>query len=140
MLAAPLMAGNDLRSMNQETKEILTNKEVIAVNQDSLGNQARRFMDMGDHEIWAKELSNGETAICFLNRGESSWKLNYDWEKNTIYYMQSININKKEYSIRDLWQHKSIGTTRTKLIMELPAHGSLLVHLTPKNRKTDDTN
>nr|WP_320057232.1 glycoside hydrolase family 27 protein [uncultured Bacteroides sp.] len=133
MLAAPLMAGNDLRSMNQETKEILTNKEVIAVNQDSLGNQARRFMDMGDHEIWAKELSNGETAICFLNRGESSWKLNYDWEKNTIYYMQSINMNKKEYSIRDLWQHKSIGTTRTKLIMELPAHGSLLVRLTPKN-------
>lgn len=133
MLAAPLMAGNDLRSMNQETKEILTNKEVIAVNQDSLGNQARRFMDMGDHEIWAKELSNGETAICFLNRGESSWKLNYDWKKNTIYYMQSINMNKKEYSIRDLWQHKSIGTTQTKLIMELPAHGSLLVRLTPKN-------
>jgi len=53
MLAAPLMAGNDLRDMKEKTVDILTNEDVIAVNQDKLGKQARRFMDMGDYEIWA---------------------------------------------------------------------------------------
>ena len=52
MLAAPLMSGNDLRNMDKETIEILTNKEVIAINQDKKGEQARRFMDMGEKEIW----------------------------------------------------------------------------------------
>lgn len=65
MLATPLMAGNDLRKMDAETLEILTNKEVIAVNQDKLGQQARRFMDMGEKEIWAKPLANGELAVVF---------------------------------------------------------------------------
>lgn len=52
--------------MDAETLEILTNKEVIAVNQDKLGLQARRFMDMGEKEIWAKPLANGELAVCFF--------------------------------------------------------------------------
>lgn len=94
MLATPLMAGNDLRKMDTETKEILTNKEVIAVNQDKLGQQARRFMDMGEKEIWAKPLVNGELAVCFLNRTESVWKLNYDWHKQTIYFADQVNMRK----------------------------------------------
>ena len=63
MLAAPLMSGNDLREMDYKTLQILTNKEVIAVNQDPLGKQGIRFMDMGDQEIWAKPLANGEIAV-----------------------------------------------------------------------------
>lgn len=94
MLATPLMAGNDLRKMDTETKEILTNKEVIAVNQDKLGQQARRFMDMGEKEIWAKPLANGELAVCFLNRTESVWKLNYDWHKQIIYFADQVNMRK----------------------------------------------
>lgn len=112
MLATPLMAGNDLRKMDTETKEILTNKEVIAVNQDKLGQQARRFMDMGEKEIWAKPLANGELAVCFLNRTESVWKLNYDWHKQTIYFADQVNMRKNEYVIRDLWKHQNIGTTK----------------------------
>lgn len=81
MLAAPLMSGNDLRNMDKETIEILTNKEVIAINQDKKGEQARRFMDMGEKEIWAKPLNDGELAVCFMNRTENSWKLDYDWKK-----------------------------------------------------------
>lgn len=80
MLAAPLMSGNDLRNMDKETIEILTNKEVIAINQDKKGEQARRFMDMGEKEIWAKPLNDGELAVCFMNRTENSWKLDYDWK------------------------------------------------------------
>ena len=86
MLAAPLMAGNDLREMDNITREILTNVDVIAVNQDEKGEQARKFMDMGEHEIWAKPLANGEVAICFLNRTNAPWNLNYDWRKHTMYF------------------------------------------------------
>lgn len=129
MLATPLMAGNDLRKMDADTKEILTNKEVIAVNQDKLGEQARRFMDMGEKEIWAKPLANGELAVCFLNRTESVWKLDYDWHKQTIYFADEVNIHKKEYKIRDLWKHQDIGTTKAHTQYEIAPHGVLMVRL-----------
>ena len=129
MLAAPLMAGNDLRSMTKETLEILTNKEVIAVDQDKLGQQARRFMDMGEHEIWAKPLTDGEIAVCFLNREDKQWNLDYNWQKNIMYFATDININKKEYTIRDLWKHKDIGTTKTSTNYSIPPHGVLMVRL-----------
>lgn len=131
MLAAPLMSGNDLRNMDKETIEILTNKEVIAINQDKKGEQARRFMDMGEKEIWAKPLNDGELAVCFMNRTENSWKLDYDWKKQTIYFADEVNIHRKEYKIRDLWQHKDIGTTERNTRHEIPAHGVLMVRLTP---------
>lgn len=129
MLAAPLMAGNDLRSMTKETLEILTNKEVIAVDQDKLGQQARRFMDMGEHEIWAKPLSDGQIAVCFLNREDKVWNLDYNWQKNIMYFATDINVNKKEYTIRDLWKHKDIGTTKTSTNYSIPVHGVLMVRL-----------
>ena len=129
MLAAPLMAGNDLRSMTKETLEMLTNKEVIAVDQDKLGQQARRFMDMGEHEIWAKPLADGQIAVCFLNRGDKEWNLDYNWQKNIMYFATDININKKEYTIRDLWKHKDIGTTKTSTNYSIPPHGVLMVRL-----------
>lgn len=132
MLATPLMAGNDLRKMDTETKEILTNKEVIAVNQDKLGQQARRFMDMGEKEIWAKPLANGELAVCFLNRTESVWKLNYDWHKQTIYFADQVNMRKNEYVIRDLWKHQNIGTTKDNAKYEIAPHGVLMVRLSIK--------
>lgn len=132
MLATPLMAGNDLRKMDADTKEILTNKEVIAVNQDKLGEQARRFMDMGEKEIWAKPLANGELAVCFLNRTESVWKLDYDWHKQTIYFADEVNIHKKEYKIRDLWKHQDIGTTKAHTQYEIVPHGVLMVRLSQK--------
>lgn len=132
MLATPLMAGNDLRKMDVETKEILTNKEVISVNQDKLGEQARRFMDMGEKEIWAKPLDNGELAVCFLNRTEDVWNLNYDWHKQTIYFADQINIHKKEYLIRDLWKHQNIGTTKEPTRCMIAPHGVLMVRLSLK--------
>lgn len=132
MLAAPLMSGNDLRSMDKETIEILTNKEAIAVNQDPLGNQARRFMDMGEYEIWAKELDGGEAAVCFMNRSENIWKLNHDWLKNTMYFLRAVNMRTTEYTVRDLWKHKEIGTTRERLLTDVPPHGVVMVRLTPK--------
>ncbi|MBN1925409.1 MAG: glycoside hydrolase family 27 protein [Prolixibacteraceae bacterium] len=132
MLAAPLMAGNDLRDMDESTKMILINTDVIAVNQDTKGEQARRFMDMGEHEIWAKSLSDGEVAVCFLNRTDKPWNLNYDWKKQTMYFVRDVNIRKNTYTVYDLWQHKTIGNTDEILREDIPAHGVLMVKLMKK--------
>lgn len=131
MLAAPLMAGNDLRYMKKETSSILTNKEVIAINQDPLGNQAIKFMDMGDHEIWVKHLANDELAVCFMNRTDRIWKLNYDWSRINIYHKGAIRFSNQSYSIKDLWEHKKTGTTKQNLIKDINAHGVLLLKLSP---------
>ncbi len=69
LLAAPLIAGNDLKNMTPEIKEILTNKEVIAVNQDPLGMQGRRVRKNGDADVWAKQLKDGSRAVVLFNRG-----------------------------------------------------------------------
>ena len=70
MLASPLMAGNDLQNMTPETKSILLNKEMIAIDQDSLGRQATCYRDNGDYQIWVKTLSNNEKAVCLLNKSD----------------------------------------------------------------------
>lgn len=132
MFATPLMAGNDLRKMDAETREILTNKEAVAVNQDCLGQQARRFMDMGEKEIWAKPLADGELAVCFLNRTESVWHLDYDWRKQTIYFADQVNMYKNEYVVRDLWKHQDIGTTKKNTVCDIAPHGVLMVRLSLK--------
>lgn len=130
MLTAPLMAGNDIRNMNSDVKTILTNKEVIAVNQDRLGMQAIKFMDMGDHEIWVKFLENDEIAICFMNRSEFPWQDTYDWQRLNIYHMdKAIRFSKENYSVRDLWKHKSLKPTNQPLELDIPSHGVLIVRL-----------
>ena len=129
MLAAPLMAGNDLRNLKNTTGEILMNKEVIGVDQDSLGNQGRKFMDMGEHEIWVKELSGGRVAICFLNREDKTWNLNYDWQKQTMYFLKNVNLHKNTYTVRDTWAHSNIGSTDKNLEKEIAPHGVLMVVL-----------
>lgn len=128
MLASPLMAGNDIRDMDDETKEILMNKEVIAVNQDRLGNQARKFMDMGEHEIWAKELEDGRAAVCFLNRTDTDWNLDYNWKKQAMYFIQRVNM-KHKYNVYDVWEHKIISDTSEMLKKIIPPHGVLMVVL-----------
>ena len=132
MLAAPLMSGNDLRTMDFKTRQILTNKEVIAVDQDPLGRQGVRFLDMGDREVWAKPLADGEIAVCFMNRGETPWNLDYNWHGETMYFASDVNLKKWDYTVRDLWQHKDIGTTKDRLKAEIPAHGVLMVRLRKK--------
>jgi alpha-galactosidase len=69
LLAAPLIAGNDLRTMRPEIHDILTNKEVIAVDQDALGREGERVAKNGDLEVWAKQLKDGSRAVILLNRG-----------------------------------------------------------------------
>ena len=81
MLAAPLIAGNDMRKMDESTKNILTNKEVIAVNQDALGIEALKYSDKDSLQIWFKPLSNDEWAVCFLNRSSKAKQIDFNWQK-----------------------------------------------------------
>jgi alpha-galactosidase len=129
MMAAPLMAGNDLRNMDDATKEILTNKDIIAIDQDTLGIQATKFLDMGDYEIWAKPLANNEIALCFMNRTNQPWKLDYDWKKHIMDFARKIDLRKKVYSVYDLWEHEIISKTSEKLVKDVAAHSVLVVKL-----------
>ena len=124
ILAAPLMAGNDLRSMTPEIRDILTNREVIAVDQDPLGRQGRKVRDDGDVEVWAKELADGSRAVALLNRGESAIAIAVAWPE--IGYTEGLRA-----SVRDLWTHRDIGQVRGSYTAEVPAHGVVLVRITP---------
>src|SRR6202451_3849417 len=79
ILAAPLIAGNDLRNMRPEIHDILTNKEVISVNQDSLGREGERVVKNGDLEVWAKQLKDGSRAVILLNRGGTEQQISANW-------------------------------------------------------------
>lgn len=120
MLAAPLMAGNDLRSMSQSTIDILINKEVIAIDQDPLGKQGYKAADDGDFEIWVKPLAGDEWAFCFLNRGVETVIQTINWSEFGI---------SQPYHIRDLWKHADEGTTRVPFEITVPSHDVVMVRL-----------
>src|SRR5690349_5445690 len=84
MLAAPLMAGNNLHSMSEETKTILTNKEAIAVDQDQMGVECFRYYEFDGIEILVKPLDKSDMAVLFLNRSDRSQTVNFDWTAHII--------------------------------------------------------
>ena len=118
LLAAPLLAGNDLRSMTSETKEMLTNQEVIAVDQDPKGAQGHRVWQEGPLEIWVKGLADGNHAVGLFNRGESD--LNITLELAAIGPRHTAKI-------RDLWEHKDLGSVANSYTANVPKHGVVMV-------------
>lgn len=125
MLAAPLIAGNDLRTMSPEIRAILTDKEVIALDQDLAGNQGfRALVEPGKHlEIWVKPLSNKEWALCALNTSDVRRELTVEWDR--FKYFQG------EYTVRELWTKKSVGDTSQPYTAAVDPHDVLLFRLTP---------
>jgi alpha-galactosidase len=124
ILAAPLIAGNDLRSMRPEIHDILTNKEVIAVDQDTLGRQGERVAKNGDLEVWSKQLKDGSRAVVLLNRGSAEQQITARWED--LGYPSSVNA-----SVRDLWQHKDLGKFAGKFSATVASHGVAMVTVKP---------
>ncbi len=134
MLTAPLIAGNDLRSMSKETVEILTNQEVIAINQDPLGIQALKYKSEEGLETWLKPLSNGEWALCFLNRSAEKKTIDFDWSINIVedtFAKRTFDGIQQVYQIRDVWTKKVLGTTKKSLKAEVPSHDVLMMILKP---------
>jgi alpha-galactosidase len=134
MLAAPLAAGNDLRKMSAQTKGILTNREMIAVDQDSLGFAAFKMIMPDSLEVWVKPLKNKELALCFLNRTGINRKLNLHWDDLNISDKFSgidIHFENQKFSIRDLWEKKNLGTTTGNFDREIPVHDVVVLKLVP---------
>lgn len=143
MLAAPLMAGNDLSSMDAVTKSILTNKDAIAINQDVLGKQGFKVKDYGEFEIFYKPLQNGDIALCLLNRLNEKITVEMDWgsldcsfRKNKKPLTLKPAIDRKDiqlrgtYRVRDIWTKKSIATEKN-FVADIPSHDVVLMRLSP---------
>ncbi len=124
MFAAPLMAGNDLRNMTPEIHDILTNKEVIAVDQDALGMSGRRVKRDGDLEVYAKQLAGGNRAVLLLNRGTTAKEITANWED------MGYPVHLKA-AVRDLWQHKDLGQFAGKFSATVAPHGVVVVTVKP---------
>jgi alpha-galactosidase len=115
ILAAPLMAGNDLRNMSSETLNILTNREVIVVDQDALGKEGHRLLQRNGIEIWAKPLQNGSQAFGIFNRSAELQSVKFSWS--------DFGLMSPPSALRDLWQHKSLTPSPSGWEGQIPPHG-----------------
>jgi len=125
ILAAPLIAGNDLRSMSAATKATLTNSEVIAVDQDPMGVQGRLVASPATNlQVWSKTLSGTNTrAVALLNRGTSTASITVQWS--------ALGIPTGSATVRDLWSHTDLGTfTGSFTAASVPSHGVTMLKVT----------
>ena len=134
MLSAPLLLGNDLTNMSAETLEIITNRDIIAVNQDPLGVQGLLLKSENGLEFWFKPLSDGAWALCILNRDTSETEYTIDWKDFDFtddLSNRSTMFEKITYSLKDLWSGKNQGKTDTKTKAVIPGQDVLIYRLTP---------
>ena len=124
MLSAPLMAGNDVTNMSPDTRKILLNKEVLAIDQDSLGSAARRVEKESTTEIWSKQLSDGSRAVALLNRGTQPAVISVSWKD--LGYPSTLPA-----VVRDLWAMKDKGKSTGSYATEVPGHSVVLVTVRP---------
>ena len=122
MLSAPLLLGNDVRHMSDEIKTLLTNRDVIAIDQDSLGKQAARSLRQGKTEIWSKKLADGDAAVAFFNRDTRPVEVDTPWSEIGL-----TNV----VAVRDLWNQKNLDgpQVRNHYHTVLPPHGTVLLRL-----------
>ena len=125
MMASPLIAGNDIRTMNQTTKDILLNKEVIAINQDPAGVQGSRVKSSNGLEIWVKPLGTDGTtkAVALLNRNSSTSNITVNW--SDVGLTGSI-------SVRDLWAKSDKGEFTGSYTASVPSHGTVVLRVSSK--------
>jgi alpha-galactosidase len=119
LLAAPLIAGHDIRAMTEATKQILTNGEVIAIDQDKLGAQGFRVRKEGDLEVWKKPLSDG-MALGLFNRGGGPARIAVNWAE--------MGVTAPSPRVRDLWAHQDVAAG-TEFAAEVPSHGVVLLRV-----------
>jgi len=132
-LASPLIAGNDLRSMTEDTRSVLTNKEVIAVNQDVSGIQGFRYSNKDSVQTWFKPLNNGEWAVCFVNRSSLPKTIGFNWQTENVVdniFNKSLDTKTNTYKLRDLWTKKDAGTTKKPLNSTINPNDVLMLRLT----------
>ena len=119
ILAAPLLAGNDLRTMTPAIKEILTNREVIAVNQDKAGKQGVIVRQWDDVELWGRLLADATIAFGIFNRGAKEAKVTLAWPE--------LGWERPPAAMRDLWAHKDLKAEAPSYRVTIPAHGVVML-------------
>jgi alpha-galactosidase len=137
MLSAPLLIGCDLTSLDDFTLNLLSNDEVIAVDQDPLGAQARRIAERDGIQIWVKDMEDGSKTVGVFNVGtvkRSSPEEYFDWEGKTV---GSVTVTADEigmagkFTARDLWRQKNIGSYQDRMTVDVRKHGVVLLRLAP---------
>jgi alpha-galactosidase len=122
LLAAPLLAGNDLSKMTPATVQLLTNRDVIAIDQDQLGHQADRAWAKGDTEIWMRPLAGGATAIGIFNRGTDT--------AHVTARLSDLDLH-GPLLVFDLWSKQKSTLRSGTLHADVPAHGVVLLRVLP---------
>jgi len=123
IMAAPLMAGNDVRALSPATRDILTNREVIAIDQDSLGVQGTLVSERTPElQVWMKPLKDGGRAVVLLNRSALQTVISASWWRLRI---------SGPARVRDLWTHADLGAFTERFSATVPAHGVVMVRVTP---------
>ncbi len=123
LLSAPLIISCDLENIDDFTMGLLTNDEVIAVNQDVAAQPARKAWHQGNFQVWKKRLSDGSEAVGFFNTGESKAVLKVS--------LKDLGLN-GVYSVRDLWKREQVGEAQGEVSVELNRHGCALLKFMPK--------
>lgn len=123
ILAAPLIAGNDLTKMTPYTLDMLTHREILAVDQDSLGKQGHPVLQEGAFEVWMKPMGDGSVVAALFNRSKES-------DKMTVYFAH-LGMS-GDVAVRDLWLRRDVGDFRESYSVYVPAHGVVLVKLKAK--------
>jgi alpha-galactosidase len=126
ILAAPLMAGNDLRMMSDDVRQILTALEIVAVDQDPRGKQGRRVRRDGAIDIWMRDLATvGQSAIAVLNRGSE--------KRDVRIALEDIGIDPRTPArVRDLWQRTDVGEMRREILVTTAANSATVLSVSPR--------
>lgn len=120
LLSAPLLIGCDLQRLDEFTLNLLTNDEIIALDQDPLGNQAKQVVVDGDIQVWVKDLADGSKAFGVFNLGKETANYTLNLEKAGL---------KPGGELRDLWRQKSMGKVGNSILVAVPSHGVVVYKL-----------
>ena len=126
LLAAPLLAGNDIAHMSDDTRSILLNREVIAIDQDPKGKQATLLARTGQQEVWSKPLADGSYAVGLFNRSAVPATVTLD--------LSALGIT--DATARDLWRHSDLSIRGTKYPSVVASHGVTLLRVIPAGSRT----
>src|SRR4051794_33567183 len=117
MLASPLIAGNDIRSMDTATQTILKNQNLIAINQDSLGRQATQVSNDGTRRVLAKPMANGDVAVALFNQVGTTTTISTT--------AAAVGKSGSSFTLRDAWSNTTTGSTGA-ISATVPAHGTVV--------------
>ena len=124
LFAAPLLVGTDIANMSADTRSILLNRAVIAVDQDPLGHAGSRVKKEGDTEVWSRQLADGGRAVVLLNRSANPVSIGVAW--TDIGYPSGLRA-----TVRDLWTDKETKDQAGNYAAQVPSHGVVMVTIEP---------